>query len=554
MKKVKLFLFVELVFVPLLLTSCQKSLQKVIEKVEPATFVVYTYDEFGTPSGSGSGFFIEASGVGVTNWHVLDQSIKAIIKTSNGKQYEIDSVLCSSSKKDILVFKIKNKNNENFKVAQFSKKKPEKGAQIFNIGAPMGMESSVSEGIVASYRDDSHGEVVQVTAPISPGSSGSPLLTSRGQVFAIATYKRRGGENMNFGVMLNEDFKKELDSKEFYKKNRKFNSEKSDYVLLNILPDKGADLVLNAIEFGPTVTTLYLSYTNMHLTSGEWFLWCELGKKDNGFFIEDRDTKQRYYVVSSSLATSKEKASPIGLAEVVQFKVNFPVIKNRLSHIDVMWGEGVRNEKKFTNIDLNQYRENLSVDEFGYQRAYALQCTTEGGDFVSTITLLNELLEENPSDVISLNMMAILSYVLKNNTDAMYYLEEAISQNPNDELAYYNRSSMYENSGNYQEAIDDITSCINIAPGQPDYYWSRAYDYYVLHDYKSALEDMNKCLEVAEEGDGIADNPYFYEIRGYVYYHLDNIKMARKDCEKAYKLSKDEELDSRLQGFWNLLY
>lgn len=535
------------------LPSCSKSIQQIIEDAEEATFIVYTYDEYGSPAGSGSGFFIKPEGVGVTNWHVLDKSVKAIIKTSDGVQYEIDSVLSASSKKDILVFRVKNKQNTIFKTLSFAKTKPVKGDKVYNIGAPMGLESSVSEGIVASFREDSHGEIVQTTAAISPGSSGSPLMNENGQVFAIATFKRRGGENVNFGVMMNEDFQKELDSKEFTKKNRKFNTSKSDFILLNLLPEKGSDIVLNAIEFGPTATTLYMTFTNMYLTSSlEWYIWAEVGKKDKGFFIEDKDTKQRYYITSSTLETSKEKAKPIGLAEVLQFKVHFPVIKTHPTHIDVMWGEGDRSSH-FTNINLDDYRSSLNVDEFGYQREYALKCTTEGGDFVTTMSILTDLLDENPSDVISLNMMAILSYLIKNNTDAMYYLEEAIDQNPNDELAYFNRSTIYEFSENYKEAIEDITAAINLSPEQPDYYYSRAVDYYRLEDYKNALDDMNKCLEVADKEDGFEDSPYFYEIRAYVYYYLNNKKAARADVQKAYKLSTDKDLDERLQNFYNIL-
>ena len=535
------------------ITACKKSLQQIIEETEAATFIVYTYDEYGFPAGSGSGFFIQSEGIGVTNWHVLDKSVKAVIKTSEGVEYEIDSVLSASSKKDILVFRIKNQNNTLFKTVPFAKAKPVKGDKVYNIGAPMGLESSVSEGIVASFRDDSHGEIVQTTAAISAGSSGSPLMNEKGEVFAIATFKRKGGENINFGVMMNEDFQKELDPKEFTKKNRKFNSGKSDFILLNLMPDKGSDIVLNAIEFGPTATTLYMTFTNMFLTSsGTWYLWCETGKKDKGFFIEDKKTKQRYYITSSTLETSKEKAKPIGLAEVLQFKVHFPVIKTHLTNIDVMWGEGDRCSH-FTNINLDDYRNSLSVDEFGYQREYALKCTTEGGDFVTTMSILSDLLDENPSDVISLNMMAILSYLIKNNTDAMYYLEEAIDQNPNDELAYFNRSTMYEFSENYKEAIEDITAAINLTPEQPDYYYSRAIDYYKLEDYKNALNDMNKCLEVADKEDGFEDSPYFYELRAYIHYYLKNNKAARTDVQKAYKLSKDKELDERLQNFYSIL-
>ncbi len=535
-------------------TACKKSLQQIIVEVEPATCTIYTYDEYGAPSGSGSGFFIESNGIGVTNWHVLDKSIKAIAKMPNGDQYEIDSVLCASAKKDLLVFKIKNPKNNVFQTVSFSTEKPIKGEAVYNISAPLGLESSVSEGIIASFRENNHGELVQVTSPISPGSSGSPLLDTKGHVFAVTSFKRRGGENVSFGVVVDKDFKSQLDSKEFYKKNRKFNSSKSDYILLNILPDRGADLVLNAIEFGSTATTLYLTYTNMHLASATtgWYLWCELNKKDNGFFIEDKETKQRYYVTSSSLEVNKEKSKAIGLAEVVQFKVHFPAIKQTLTNVDIRWGEDGR-EAQFTDINLDEYRESLSIDEFTYNRTYALQCTTEGGDFATTISMLTDLLDENPSDVISLNMMAIISYILDNNTDARYYLDEAIDQNPNDELAYLNRATMCEYVEDFDAAIRDISQAINLVPQQPDYYLTRATYYYQDGDYKHALEDLNKCLEVSEKEDGFVDDPYFYELRAYVNYYLKNVKAARKDCQKAYKLSTDPEADKRIQALYDLL-
>ena len=535
-------------------TACQKSLQQIIEEVEPATCTIYTYDEYGAPSGSGSGFFIESTGVGVTNWHVLDKSVKALVKMPNGNQYEVDSVLCASAKKDLLVFKIRNTTNIVFPTVSFCTEKPIKGDAVYNISAPLGLESSVSEGILASYRENNQGELVQVTSPLSPGSSGSPLLDTKGNVFAVTSFKRRGGENVSFGVVIDKDFRNQLDTKEFYKKNRKFNSSKSDYILLNIMPDRGSDLVLNAIEFGSTATTLYMTYTNMHLSSinNGWYLWCELNKKDKGFFIEDKDSKQRYYVTSSSLEVNKEKSKAIGLAEVVQFKVHFPVIKQTLSNIDIRWGENGR-EAQFTDINLDDYRANLSIDEYTYNRTYALQCTTEGGDFVTTISMLTELLDENPSDVISLNMMAILSYLLDNNTDARYYLDEAIDQNPNDELAYLNRATMSEYDENLDAAINDISQAINLVPQQPDYYVIRATYYYQNEEYKNALEDLDKCLEVSEKEDGFADDPYFYELRANVNYYLKNTKAARKDCQKAYKLSTDPEADKRIQALYDVL-
>ena len=540
-----------IIFASAFFCSCTKSLQEIIEETEQATFVVYTYDEYGAPRGSGSGFFIESEGIGVTNFHVLDKSIKAVIKTTDEKQYEIDSVLLSSQKKDLLVFKVKNPDNKQFQTLSFAKEKPQKGDKVYVIGAPVGLATSVSEGIVSSYRDNTQGETVQTTAAISQGSSGSPMLDNKGYIFAVTSFKRKGAENVNFGVVIDKDFRNQLDSKEFYKRNRKFNSEKSDFILLNIMPDKGSDIVLNAIEFGPTATTLYLTFTNMHLSSnGTWKIWCELGKKDNGFFIEDRDTKKRYYVTSSSLATEKNKADDVKLANVKQFKVNFPAIKEHLTNIDIMWGENDRSSH-FTNIDLDEYRNNLSIDEFGYQRTYALNYTTEEGNYIATMSILDDLIEENPSDVISLNMMAILSYLIENRTDAMYYFSEAIDQNPNDELAYINRGVLYEFEENYAEAIENYTAAINLCPEQPDYYYYRALVFYYQKEYKKGLEDLNKCLDVSNDEDGFKDSPYLYEFRAWTHYYLNNKQAARNDVQKAYRLSKDKELDDRLKNFYD---
>lgn len=531
--------------------SCKKSFKQIIGDTEKAVFIVYAYDEYGAPMGSGTGFFIEKEGIAVTNYHVLDNAIKAVIRTVDNNQYEIDSVLLSSRQNDIAVFRVKNPDNHQFSILHYAKENPEKGDKIYVIGSPLGLTSSVSEGIVSSYRQDSHGDIVQTTAAISEGSSGSPMLNTKGQVFAVASFKRKGAENINFGVIVNENFREKLNDKEFYKKNRKFSNSKSKFVLLNIMPDNGSDLMLNAIEFGPTATTAYLTFTNMHLSEG-WTIWCEIGKKDKGFYIEDLDSHKRYYATSSSLAPDKEKAKTIGIGTSIQFKVNFPVIKDELSKITVSQGESDR-LSHFSDIDIENYRDELNIDEYTYQRNYAFNYTTDGGNYLATMSLLSDLLEETPSDIISLNMMAILSYVMENKADAMYYFTEAIEQNPNDELAYVNRGHLYALEGNYTDAASDFTAAINLCTEQPDYYWDRANIYYYMKEYQEALADLNKTLEITHDEDGFKNSPDLYELRAYVYYFLNKKQSAIKDVEKAYRLSSNQEQLNRLYNFYKAL-
>ena len=130
--------------------SCSKNSQvkEIIKDTKSASFAIYMYDEFGRPKGSGSGFFIDPSGVGITNYHVLDGSVKAIIKTSDSIEYEINEVLASNKNKDLLKFNLKT-DKKDFNYLSFASNPVEQGDVVYNISAPMGMESTVSNGIVS---------------------------------------------------------------------------------------------------------------------------------------------------------------------------------------------------------------------------------------------------------------------------------------------------------------------------------------------------------------------------------------------------------------------
>jgi len=78
--------------------------------------------------------------------------------------------------------------------------RPTIGERIFTLGNPLGLEGTISEGIVSGIRQLEDGELYQITSPISPGSSGGPVLNSRGEVIGIATAALRVGQNLNFAV------------------------------------------------------------------------------------------------------------------------------------------------------------------------------------------------------------------------------------------------------------------------------------------------------------------------------------------------------------------
>jgi S1-C subfamily serine protease len=74
------------------------------------------------------------------------------------------------------------------------------GQKVYAIGAPQGLDLTISDGIVSGMRDLPQGRVIQTTAPISPGSSGGPRFDAYGRLVGIMTFQHRTGQNLNFAV------------------------------------------------------------------------------------------------------------------------------------------------------------------------------------------------------------------------------------------------------------------------------------------------------------------------------------------------------------------
>ena len=173
-------------------TFCQSTLlSKAIHKAMPAVFVIKTYDADGTPLGLGTGFFIDSVGTGITNFHVLAGAANAEIFLQDDRNYKIAFTDAEDKAHDIIRFHIAKSNNNKpkFKYLKLSGKQPQTGEDAFTIGNPDGLSFTASNGIVSSVRDDEElGLIIQTTAPISHGSSGSPLLNIKGEVIGIITF------------------------------------------------------------------------------------------------------------------------------------------------------------------------------------------------------------------------------------------------------------------------------------------------------------------------------------------------------------------------------
>jgi len=175
-------------------------LTKLVDKIRPAVATIVVYNANRQVTGIGSGFFIDKSGHLITNYHVLDGSYAADVRTFDGKTYPIKLVVADDKSVD-LVKVLVDIPRKKIKSIKLSKNLPSIAEQILVVGSPMGLEHTVSEGIVSSIRKiPGVGKFFQMSAPISPGSSGSPVINLKGQVIGVATFQFVRGQNLNFAV------------------------------------------------------------------------------------------------------------------------------------------------------------------------------------------------------------------------------------------------------------------------------------------------------------------------------------------------------------------
>lgn len=533
MHKIK---FITLAIVSLLF-SCSRGPKLVLEKAQDATFIIYTFDEHGSPAGSGSGFFIDKDGTGITNYHVLDKSMKAVIVLKNGKEYEIDKVLASDKKWDVVKFSVQNNDNEKFSYLEFSNKELEQGDKVYNLGAPLGLDQTFSDGLVSSIRSDSHGQVAQVTIPISQGCSGSPILNEAGKVVAVATFKRALGENLNFGVIINDEKVTLMTANPFVKGNRQFNN-KDGFVILNIPSDQDNDLVLNAIQFKEDATIAYLSYTNLDMSMNGSMIWCDTGLGDEGFYIENLTTRKKYYVVSSSIGADRENGTSVPLATVCKFQLNFPYIDNVNNRISI--SEGGDPKWTFSNINLEDYRKSVKIDFENYQKEFAYSTMREG-DLEQAQSILEDILDDDPENIQALNALGIISYVIDNNQDAIKFFTEVIEYHPNSTSGYLNRSCVYKYQGDFEKAIIDISKAITIDKDEADLYMSRADLYADMKKWNEAKNDIEKALGF-NNYDSNFDLCLAYYKKGMCEAQLGDNKTAEKSLLKAMEYTTDSEM------------
>jgi len=455
MKKLSLLL-AGIVLTNLSVTQADHTLVDLVKKVKPCVVLIETFDKDNKLIGRGSGFFIDNKGRLITNHHVVKGAYSATIKTSTGKEYPVQGIVAKDTEADIVKLVV-NLPDANITFLNLSVNVPSEGEDIVVIGNPLGLESTVSTGIVSAVRDiPAFGKIIQITAPISSGSSGSPVINSKGEVIGIATLVVTEGQNLNFAIpsdkilALKETAKTPL-LKEYTAATTDANDAQSLY-------ERG-------------VKELWQENWSAALT------YFQKAKETNP---QDADTWALIGYCYGSLGRYQDAIE--SYKQAIRIEPDYAVAHYNLG---VTYGslgryqDAIESYKQAIRIkpDFAEAHCNLGV-------AYGIL-----GRYEDAVEAFKQVIRINPDLVEAHYLLGITYGKLGRYQDEIESFKQAIRIKPDFAEAHYNLGVAYGELGRWQDAVESFKQAIRIKPDYDLAHYGLGGAYFFAGDKGSALEE-----------------------------------------------------------------
>ena len=176
--------------------------QQIAKKALESTVLLVMEDANGQPLSLGSGFFVRTNQV-ATNLHVIKGASRGYAKMVGKKtKYNILGVTAVDTTRDLAILKVSSVLDAEA-IPMGDSDTVQVGSPVYAVGNPRGLEGTFSQGIISSIRKIGTDKILQITAPISPGSSGGPVLNEKGHVIGVSVATYRSGQNLNFAIPSN---------------------------------------------------------------------------------------------------------------------------------------------------------------------------------------------------------------------------------------------------------------------------------------------------------------------------------------------------------------
>lgn len=175
--------------------------QQVAQKAFRSTVLLVMEDANGQPLSLGSGFFVRSDQI-ATNLHVIEGATRGYAKlVGKETKFNIDGYTAIDEKRDLIILKVTAFGTQTISLGNSDF--VQVGETVYAVGSPRGLEGTFSQDIISSIRPIGSDKLIQITAPLSPGSSGGPVLNRRGEVIGVSVLTIRDGQNLNFAIPSN---------------------------------------------------------------------------------------------------------------------------------------------------------------------------------------------------------------------------------------------------------------------------------------------------------------------------------------------------------------
>lgn len=185
----------------LVTTATALTSEQLFARCAPAVFYIEVYDAAGQTMATGSGVLLSSTGEAMTNYHVIEDAVGARVKTADGVWHEVTGVYGYDAARDLARLQIAGSG---FPYLETSAS-VNTGATVYAIGSPLGLENTISNGIISAASRMVNGqEYIQTTAAISHGSSGGALIDAYGRLIGITSAYIDGGQSLNLAIPVSD--------------------------------------------------------------------------------------------------------------------------------------------------------------------------------------------------------------------------------------------------------------------------------------------------------------------------------------------------------------
>ena len=426
-----------LLFISAPSTFAQDALPELVRRIKPSAVAIETFDARGEKLLRGSGFFIDVDRV-VTNRHVIEGAYRAEVHLNSGHIFAVRNVLAVDAEGDVALLKVDAPPNL-VRPLLLDRTSPQEGESIVVIGNPFGLEGSVTNGIVSAVRDiPGFGRIIQITAPISPGSSGSPVVNMQGQVIGVATLQITGGQSVNFAIP----------SERIAQLDRTAQSDVSQQMSLgDLVATTGRNKRARAVEY---------------FRDGLSFLSKDDCQRALPYFQKATESDSGYGEAWAQTGFCNEKLNHH--AEAIEASKKAVSIRpSAESYFNI----GLANYYLKQYRDSEQaYRQAIKLDPYNAADAYyALGLTyRDSGQTDDEIQAYKQAIRLKPDYTAAYDRLGQRYLLSKKYAEAVEIFKQLSAQRPGDANAQNNLGEAYEALGRHEEAVEAFRQATRLKP------------------------------------------------------------------------------------------